>query len=388
VETRTATPAREHGLDALRVFAFGLLILYHSCLAYVSWPWLVNDPGAGRALEPFLLGVNRWRLPLLFFVSGAAASLSLRRRTWSEFARERARRLGLPLLVGTFVVCPPQTYLARLAQGDATSYLETYRTILVPPPAGTLSWIHLWFVAYVLAFSTAGIPLLMLLRSKAGRRAVEAAVRACQRWRPALYLMIVPSAVVAAVLGPRWPVTYNLVSDWANLCAGLVQFLWGFALASSGAWLELVTARRRELLVAGLGVAGLALAFYAGGFAERWPDPVRIVFWSTVNAAYAVTWILFLVGYARVHFTAPRAWLRTANQAVFPFYIVHQTITVAAVVLLLPWTATYWLKLPLVVAATFLLSWAAYAGIRRLRWLRPLFGLRWEEGPRTAALAC
>ncbi len=70
-------PAREHGLDALRVFAFALLILYHSCLAYVSWPWLINDPGGGRALESILMGMNRWRLPLLFFVSGAAAALAL-----------------------------------------------------------------------------------------------------------------------------------------------------------------------------------------------------------------------------------------------------------------------------------------------------------------------
>src|SRR5512147_281521 len=71
VDSVPATPpAREHGLDALRVFAFALLIVYHSCLAYVPWPWLINDPGGGRALEFILLGINRWRLPLVFFVTG------------------------------------------------------------------------------------------------------------------------------------------------------------------------------------------------------------------------------------------------------------------------------------------------------------------------------
>jgi hypothetical protein len=376
VDATTEGLAREHGLDALRVFAFALLIVYHSCLAYVSWPWLINDPGAGRALEPFLLGMNRWRLPLLFFVSGAAATLSLRQRSWVEFAHERAKRLFLPLGVGTFLICPPQTYLERLAHGYPISYLELYRSMLVPAPAGTMNWIHLWFVGYVLVFSIAGMPLLMLIRSAAGMRAMEAAARICGRWPPAIYLMALPSALVAAVLGPRWPIAYNLVSDWANLCAGLVLFLWGFAVASSRAWLDLVTARRRELLVVGLGVAGLYFAARGAGFANRWPTWGQTAFWSAVNSAYALTWILALVGYARVLFTRPSPWLRSANQAVYPLYILHQTVTVAVVYLLLPWSASYWLKLPLVVAATFLVSWAAYEVIRRPRWLRPLFGLR------------
>lgn len=152
MDSTPAAPAREHGLDALRVFAFALLIGYHSCLAYVSWPWLINDPGGGRALEPILLAVNRWRLPLLFFVSGAAAALSLRRRSWGEFARERADRLFLPLGVGVYLVCPPQTYLSLLAHGHPISYLELYRSILLPAPAGTANWMHLWFVGYVLVF--------------------------------------------------------------------------------------------------------------------------------------------------------------------------------------------------------------------------------------------
>jgi peptidoglycan/LPS O-acetylase OafA/YrhL len=239
-----------------------------------------------------------------------------------------------------------------------------------------MNWIHLWFVAYVLAFSIAGMPLLILIRSAAGARAIETAVRLCARWRPAIYLMAVPGALVAALLGPRWPVTYDLVSDWANLCGGLVLFLWGFAVASSGAWLDLITARRREFLVAALAVAALFFASGAAGFAERWPAGARTAYWSAVNSAYAVTWILALVGWARALFTRPSGGLRAANRAVYPFYILHQTVTVVAVYLLLAWAVSYWVKLPLVVAATFLVSGAAYEVIRRVRWSRPLFGLR------------
>ena len=106
------------------------------------------------------------------------------------------------------------------------------------------------------------------------------------------------------------------------------------------------------------------------------PPAAQAAFWGAINSAYAITWILALVGYARVWFREPRPWLRAANRAVYPFYILHQTVTVLAAWLLLSWPVTYAVKLPLVVAATFLVSWGAYAVIRRVRWLRPLFGLR------------
>ncbi len=351
----------------------------------MSWPWIVNDPRGGRALEPLLVAVNRWRLPLLFFVSGAAATLSLRRRTWLQFAHERAQRLFLPLGVGVFLICPPQVWVERRVHGDPISWLELYRATLLPQPAGTAKWMHLWFVAYVLAFSTVGMPLLMAIRSAAGRRTIELAARACARWRPAIYLTVLPSFLVAALLGPRWPVTYTLVSDWANLCAGLVLFLWGFALASSSTWLDLVTARRRELSVAGGAVAAVFFASHATGIAGGWPRAVQVAFWSALDSAYAITWVLALVGWARVTFTRPRRWLTEANRAVYPFYILHETVTVLAVYLLLPWPGTYWLKLPLVVAATFLVSWAVYELVRRVPWLRPLLGLRSREPARGAA---
>ena len=50
---------REHGLDALRVFAFAILILYHSGMGFVSWEYHVKNPETSRALELVMLFVNR-----------------------------------------------------------------------------------------------------------------------------------------------------------------------------------------------------------------------------------------------------------------------------------------------------------------------------------------
>ena len=65
-------PARLIYLDWLRVAAFGLLILYHIGMFYVTWDWHVKSDHAGHAIEPLMLLTNPWRLTLLFLVSGAA----------------------------------------------------------------------------------------------------------------------------------------------------------------------------------------------------------------------------------------------------------------------------------------------------------------------------
>src|SRR4051794_7561170 len=96
-EADSGRPEREYGLDWLRVIAFAILIFYHCGMMFVSWGWHIRNEETSRTLELVMLFFNRWRLPLLFFISGAGVSFSLRRRGFGEFAGERTVRLLLPL---------------------------------------------------------------------------------------------------------------------------------------------------------------------------------------------------------------------------------------------------------------------------------------------------
>ncbi|MEA3029441.1 MAG: hypothetical protein QOJ53_1305 [Sphingomonadales bacterium] len=58
-------PTRLVYLDWLRVAAFGLLILYHVGMFYVTWGWHVKSSHAGHAIEPLMLLTNPWRLTLI-----------------------------------------------------------------------------------------------------------------------------------------------------------------------------------------------------------------------------------------------------------------------------------------------------------------------------------
>jgi surface polysaccharide O-acyltransferase-like enzyme len=92
--------------------------------------------------------------------------------------------------------------------------------------------------------------------------------------------------------------------------------------------------------------------------------------------------VLAAVGFARAHLRTGGRWLSYATEAVYPFYIVHQTITVAAVYVLLPRPWGAWPKFALVAAATFAGSWLCFELVRRVPPLRPLFGLKARAGPR------
>jgi hypothetical protein len=63
------------------------------------------------------------------------------------------------------------------------------------------------------------------------------------------------------------------------------------------------------------------------------------------------------------------------NDAVFPVYILHQTILLLAAWVLRPLAWPPLMEGPVLVAITLLLSWAGYEAICRVDALRPWFGL-------------
>jgi glucan biosynthesis protein C len=76
---------RRADLDWLRVLAFSLLILYHAGMAWSGWSWHVTSPDSMEWLREAMRFLNRWRMPLLFLVSGAAIMLALGDRTSGAF---------------------------------------------------------------------------------------------------------------------------------------------------------------------------------------------------------------------------------------------------------------------------------------------------------------
>lgn len=377
-----APPGRLPFVDALRIAAFALLVLYHVGMYYVSWPWHVKSAWAGAALEPWMRLSSPWRLALLFFLSGIATSCMLRGQGASAaLLRQRVRRLGLPLLAGIALIVPPQAYFeVRQFHGYAGSWLEflrlyfgadgrfcsVQRGCLVLP-----TWNHLWFVVYLLVYTVA---LWAAVRARPGL--LESAAERLSRWLAGARLWWLPVgglALLRLALLDRFPPTYALVNDFYQHACYAALFFVGAALARGPApWARLEAVRWTSLAFA---LGGWLLMTAAPAFTEPLD---RSATTAAARIGFAtMQWcaVLAALGFAHRHWNRDFPWRAMLTEAVFTVYLVHQTIiiTLAAVLAPLAWRPA--IEGPLLVGATFALSAGCYALVRRVPLLRPWFGL-------------
>ena len=100
---------RRYDIDWLRVIAIALLLIYHIALVFQPWGVYIGFIQSAETSEAIWIPMallNVWRIPLLFFVSGMGVCFALRRRDWKQLLLDRARRILLPLIFGSFfIVC-------------------------------------------------------------------------------------------------------------------------------------------------------------------------------------------------------------------------------------------------------------------------------------------
>ena len=377
--SRPSANVRRADLDWLRVLAFSLLILYHAGMAWSGWSWHVTSPDSMQWLRETMRFINRWRMPLLFLVSGAAIMLALGDRSSGAFVCDRLKRLLLPLVFGMAVIVPPQVYLERLYRGQFTgSFVEWLPHAFDGGayPDGNLSWHHLWFLAYVLVLTLVLLPVFLWARSVSGRAALERAGRTAARFG-LHWLMALPLAASALWLAPVSHNINGLVGDWHGLVSYGVLLLYGAFIFGSTDLLN--TLQRQRLLSLAVGIAAyttLYVGFFQGTVRPAIPYEIRPVF-ALLSAINTMAWLFAILGFAHRYLTKRPAFLAEATEAVYPFYILHQTVTVFVVYGLVKLGAAPWLGFVLAVAGAFFGTTVIYVGlVRPIAWVRPLFGLR------------
>ena len=392
--TDPAPARRRHFLDWTRILAFALLVPYHVGMYYVTWDWHIKSPAMATTLEPWMRLLSAWRMDLLFVVSGAALSCMLLKGGGadSRFLGERLRRLLVPLVFGMLVIVPPQSYLEVVQKhgygGDYLDFLRLYLTgfggfcgvagqCLVLP-----TWNHLWYLPYLLAYTVA---LWCALRLRP--RLLDDLARRTDAAPHGAWLFALPIAYLVAthvVLRARFPVTHALGDDWYAHSQFLALFVLGAMLArSESGWRRIEAARPLALaaaLVAWAALVWLLPAAAGAGEAVRLARAVAfgVQQWCGLAAA---------LGYAARHLDRDGPARRYLTQAVMPVYLLHQTLIVLLTHAALPWQLPPVAEGPLLIAATFATSLATYEVVRRIGWLRPLFGLRETKANPLAARA-
>ncbi|MBB3871409.1 acyltransferase family protein [Brevundimonas mediterranea] len=399
----SAMTGRRYDLDWIRVGAFMLLILYHVGMFYVPWDYHVNSPRPVEALEPIMLLTNPWRLTLLFLVSGCATrfladGFAARGQSGWALAGSRTLRLLPPLLFGMFVIVPPQSYyeILEAAKGLGIAdpahgpVLKDFWVRYVTSTGHwcdadgcltTPTWNHLWFIAYLLPYS---LLLTVMIAFPPVRRALQAVGdRVFRGWGlvvwPVLYLIL-----IRWFLAPRFEITHALTDDWYNHALSFGAFLFGYLIARSEEARQTLMRLRWPALIIAL-CSWVAWATYAWVYrgdvnpSEPLRQAMRIVY-----ALDQAGFIAAILGFGARWLNRGGPALRYLSVGVFPFYIVHQTVTVVAAYNLATLHLPLGVEAGLLILITALGCLLAYEVARRIGWLGLLLGVKPQKEGRTA----
>lgn len=377
VEKTKIMKNRQYYIDWIRVIAFGLLIFYHSGMFFVSWGWHVKNNVLADGFKIWMGIINPWRLSLLFFVSGVGVSFAMKSRSGAQFIGERTKRLLLPLAFGMFVIVPPQIYFERLqTHAFLGSYAEFYPSVFqfIAYPKGSFSWHHLWFVAYLWVYSIIATPLFLWLR-KSPIYQFESEKAKANFLK--IILFVLPLAATYWLLKQHWPITHNLTADWYNFVLSFLFFIYGYILGSQLVVWDLLEKYRIYFIA----IAIFLMAFsksYDALFGAIPEDGIGIlIFNGILKMLFIWCTILGTCGFAKHYLNFENRFVKYANQAVYPFYILHQTIIVTIGFYIADWQMGVIPKFAILVIGTFGFSFLIYHFIiRPFKPIRLLFGVK------------
>jgi glucan biosynthesis protein C len=383
----TTADGRRYDLDWLRIGATFLLFPFHVAKTFDVLPiYHIKNAELSPALDYFTLFIHQWHMPLFFVLAGWSACASMRNRGVAGFRRDRVRRLLVPFLFGSLLLCPLLKYaelssgLSITARGAAplgTEFRESFLEFL--PTFYTrldrFTWSHLWFLVYLFTFSWLYTRLFARLLARpemVGRPSVAR-----------LYLPLVPLIVVQTTLRFVWPGVQNLYDDWANFTYYSLFFILGFVLACEPVWEQAIAREWKRAGAVGLVAAAVALVGWWMRGGVGFPIPLTIatalpvVPLQMLSAVAGYATIVGLLGFARAHLSATRRMQAYLSESSLPVYVLHQFGIVLTGYFIIRWEASIAEKFLLLLVASVVSTMLVYhLVVRPTPVLRAMLGMR------------
>jgi glucan biosynthesis protein C len=399
-----STDTRRYDIDWLRTLAFILLIFYHIGQFYVAdWGWHVKSAYLSESLQNIMMLVNQWRMPLIFLVSGVALSLVETKIDRVTLFKMRFTRVLVPLVIGTFLIVPPQVYFEIIqSEGYDGSYFEFMKLYLDTNTTlygdhqllsnrtgftfGLITYNHLWYLAYLFIFTLVYMAIKPLL--------VRIDWQDNTKNTSAITIFFVPVTLFVLykfLLAPYFPETFAIVNDWYNHAFFFTCFMMGYILSKAPLiWQKIVENRKvwlisavtnfslfllivNDVLGAFLLSVGLDVPYIESLFITK-------LFIKVVISANMVSWLLTLIGFAGAYLNKKHPVLTYMNEAVLPWYILHQTL----IIIFAMWLAKFKLgpvfEPVLLITFTFIGCAIGYEVIKRFVVTRFIFGLKIRGG--------
>ena len=342
---------RRYDIDWLRVIAIGLLLIYHIAIAFQPWGVFIGFIQNNESVEAFwtpMSMLNVWRIPLLFYVSGMGVYFATRRRDWKELLLERTRRILVPFIFGMAVIVPIHVLMWQKYYHQPLSYKFD---------AG-----HLWFLGNIFSYVLIFLPLFILFRKIKNDQIRKMLDRVFQT-PLGMICLIIPFVVEAVLIKPENFEMYAFTAHgfWLGMCA----FFLGFICMMSRTFWQTISKWRWLWFIISIsmfGVRWLVFELQAEGY---------------LLAIESSFWIFAVFGFGHKYLNQPSKSLTYLSESAYPIYIIHMIFLYLGSLLLFDFNLSGEWTLTLLTVFTFLMCYLCYEFlIRRVRFLRPLFGLK------------
>lgn len=348
------TTERRHDIDWLRVIAIGLLLIYHIAVIFQPWAMFIGFIRSDELMESLwkpMTMLNVWRIPLLFYISGMGVCFAIRKRTWRELLLERSRRILIPFVFGIVAIAPLHFLVFQEYYHLPLSYYTH--------PA------HLWFLGNIFTYVLILLPLFFYLKEKEGGRFMKGLSFFMSN--PISPISISAFFILETMI-VRPQVFEMYAQTWHGFFLGLLAFFFGFLFVYSGKTFWQTVLKWRWLYM------GMAATLYI----------LRLMIFELKSPGYLMTiesncWIFAVFGFGYKYLNKPGPTLSYLSQAAYPVYIIHMFVLYAGAMIILPLEIPVMLKFISIIAFTGILCYLIYEFIiRKISFLRPLFGLKWK----------
>lgn len=346
------TTERRYDIDWLRVIAIGLLLIYHIAIIFQPWAMFIGFIKSNEPIERLWKAmslINIWRIPLLFYVSGMGLYFALQKRNWKQLLIERSKRILLPFLFGIIAITPLHMYVFQTYYNIPLNYYPHFG--------------HLWFLGNIFAYVLLLFPLFIYLKKKEDAR-LKKQLSALMKHPIGPLFIVVFFVAETLIVKPQLFELYSLT--WHGFFLGFLAFFFGFLLVYSGKELWKTVLKWRWLY---LGIAG---ALYG----------IRLFVLEFTTPGYLIAiesncWIFGSLGFSYKYLNKPSSILSYLSQAAYPVYIIHMIALYLGALIILPLEIHPILKFISVLTFTACFCYVVYEFIiRRVHFLRPLFGLK------------
>jgi len=372
---------RLYYLDWLRVLAMLSIFVFHADRFFDYYDWHVKNAEHNIISSIHISFFVQWMMPLFFILSGAAVFYSLKSRSGYSFLWDRVKRILVPLgIVGYFITSPPQMYFDRLThnkfEGSFWDFIPAYFQG-VDMFGGNFPWhaFHLWYLLYLFVFSVILLPFF-----KPGKNQKPSILSRLSKWFEGpwrLFFLVIPLIIINFLIDYYGLDFMRGTGGW-DLFSYLFIFVYGYLFFCNEKIMETINRIRSIALILAiiLSLNGLVIKF---GIRPEVSEntPILYLFVSFIRCLGVLLWLIAIIGIGEKYLNFNNRFLKYANEAVLPFYILHQFVILIIGYWVVQWPMNAFIKFMVIASLSFIAIMGLYdLLIKRFQVTRFLFGLK------------